>query len=235
MDVESTLTSIVDLFREIIYDILGLFIPGAALVVIVANSAFPALNELTEPITKLDGTKGVILFIGTSYVLGYALQGFVREIWAKVFRSETNVEEAGTKGVSLAGLQVRPKLLNSELFNAARAQLARHCNIEAPEKLSMNDVQNLAFAVASHRSIDASRFAYRADLSVGLALVMTIGVIITFAEFYKFAALDRWLIKLLIYAVLLVGFGFRAWFYFDIRGRIVIPIALAVLADRKKT
>jgi hypothetical protein len=234
MDVESTISSVVDLFREIIYDILGLFTPGAALLIVAGNSAFPALSSLIQPLTRLDSGKGVALFIGTSYVLGYAVQGMARHIWVKVSGSEKNISEPGTQGVSPAGLQVRAKLIDSDLYKTARTQLGEYCNVDQPDNLSVNDVQNLAFAVAERRAVDASRFAFRADLSVGLMFVCGFGVLLTLFECSKFEWWDRWVIKLAIYAILALGFGLRAWFYFDIRGRITIPIALAVLAERRE-
>jgi hypothetical protein len=120
------------------------------------------------------------------------------------------------------------------MFKAARTEIAQYCNIAPAKKLSVNDVQNLAFAIAGNRAVDASRFAFRADLSVGLFFAFAFGAIVTLCEFYKFDWMDRWLIEFFVYSVLALGFALRAWFYFDIRGRIIIPIALAVLAEDKQ-
>lgn len=271
MDGESFISPVVDLFREILYDIVGLFVPGAALLLILHTSSFQFIHDLVEPITRVDSNMRLALFIGASYVTGYAVQGFAGRIWGlvivrivgkvkqvcnvlkerwknsgfvrslfsvaawralrRILFGEGSVKsEEGMAGISPAFLQVKDQLEKSELFRSLRTQIAEYCGVTAAEKLSPNEVQNLAYSVADERAANAFRFSFRADLSNGMFITFCIGTIEKLAEFWRLPH-KVWLATLLIYSTLAIGFAMRTWFYLDIRGRIIYPIGLAVLAD----
>jgi len=84
VDEKSFISPVVDLFREILYDILGLFAPGAALLLILRSSSFQSIHSSVEPITRVENNTKLALFIGASYVVGYAIQGFAGRIWGLV-------------------------------------------------------------------------------------------------------------------------------------------------------
>jgi hypothetical protein len=228
---ESIISPIVDLFREILYDILGLFLPGAALIYVLTNSPFASVKALAEPLTSLPYDKGMALLIGASYVLGYAIQGLARTLWVwAVIRPARDVSR-GMKGVSPAGLQVKKDIENSELFQAAKAQLGEYCGIAEPSQLSTNEVQNLAFSVAGDRAADAYNFSFRADLCSGMFLVCGLASLQTAFAVSLYLTWSQWFVTLTAYLILAVCFYLRAKVYFDIRGRIIFAIGLGVLAQ----
>lgn len=233
MDIESTISSVVDLFREILYDILGLFAPGVGLILIIRRSSFRTLQDLVEPISSAGDTKELVLFVGASYVIGYAIQGFAREFWLRVI-IRPRPDTQGMQGESPSGLQVKDKVINSEVFKAFKQQVKEYCDLSRDADLSANEAQNLAFAIAHDRSSDAFRFSFRADLCNGFLIVFVVGTFITLLEYWNLA-FKVWLITLIIYVLLGVGFGLRAWLYFDIRGRIIYFIGLAALAELRKS
>ena len=264
MDGESFISPVVDLFREILYDIVGLFVPGAALLLILHTSSFQSIHDLIEPLPRVDSNMRLALFIGASYVTGYAVQGFAGRIWGlaivrivtktkqvcgviKRWWKERHLSESerqppavvtakaeeGMKGISPAFLQVKNQLEQSELFRTLRTQIAEYCGVADAQKLSPNEVQNLAYSVADERAANAFRFSFRADLSNGMFIVFCIGTIEKLAEFWRLPH-KVWLATLLIYSTLAIGFAMRTWFYLDIRGRIIYPIGLAVLADYRR-
>jgi hypothetical protein len=98
----------------------------------------------------------------------------------------------------------------------------------------LNEVQNLAYSVAWERADNAFTFSFRADLANGLFFVFLIGFVVTLFE-YSNMNWKLWLGTLLLYAVLAAGFALRAWTYYSIRGRIIYSIALAALAESRKS
>jgi hypothetical protein len=250
VDGESFISPIVDFFREILYDIVGLFVPGAALLLILHASSFRTVHDLVDPLTRVENSTRLALFIGASYVAGYAVQGFAGRFWGLIVVKIVNgikglwhclkgkpaaavAVEIGMKGISPAFLQVKNQLESSELFRSLRTQIGEYCKVTDSQQLSLNEVQNLAYSVADERAANAFRFSFRADLSNGMFMAFSIGTILKLAEFWR---LDPtvWLITLFIYIVLAIGFAMRTWFYLDIRGRIIYPIGLAVLADHRR-
>lgn len=234
MNDESIISPIVDLFREILYDILGLFLPGAALIYVVGHSPFEILRVVVQPLSGLHDNKRIALLVGASYVLGYAVQGIARTVWVKVFVRNPGNDSKGMKGVSPAGLQTKSEVENSEVFNALRTEVGEYCKIPNPSLLSSNEVQNLAFAVAGDRAADAYNFSFRADLCNGMFIVCFLGFFLTALGMSKIATWQTWFVYLVIYAFLTVAFFLRARFYFNIRGRIIYPIALGVLAELRR-
>lgn len=234
MDDDSLISPIVDLFREVLYDILGLFLPGAALIYVLAHTPSATIQSLTNPLLALDQYRGLALFIGASYVLGNAIQGAARTLWvALVIRPEADTS-FGMKGVSPAGLQVKKDIEQSELFKAAKAQLGSYCGIENSDALSTNEVQNLAFSVSGDRAADAYNFSFRADLCVGMLLVCAIGTLLTIALISLYSSWRQWLVTIGVYVVLSISFFLRAKVYFNIRGRIIFAIGLGVLAAARQ-
>ena len=234
MDDQSIISPIVDLFREVLYDILGLFLPGAALLYVLLHSHFKTVQALGEPFKALQQGWGWVLLIGVSYLLGYAIQGLARTLWVKfVIRPEPDTTP-GMKGVSPAGLQVKKNIEQSELYQAAKTQLGEYCKITNPSALSPNEVQNLAFSVSGDRAADAYNFSFRADLCVGMLLVCVIGVLLTLLAVSNYTSWTEWFITLVVYTVLAFCFYLRAWVYFDIRGRIIFAIGLGVLAQARR-
>jgi hypothetical protein len=276
MDAKPTVATIIDLLREILYDILGLFLPGVAFLLILRQSSIWVLHSLAESLSKGESTSQIAIFVGASYVLGYAVQGIAGTFWipmlnffgklitlpgklrtlpAKIkalpetlraFPANINqkvknwfsippAETAVTEvtGVAPAGRQTKDAIQKSELFKALREQLGDYCKLGDPNKLSVNEVQNLAFSVAGDRSANAFRFSFRADLCNGMFVVFSFGAVITIIEYWWRAQADqrRLLLTALIYVLLSIAFYLRAKFYYNIRGRIIYTIALVVLAE----
>ncbi|HXM51498.1 MAG TPA: hypothetical protein VN956_26890 [Pyrinomonadaceae bacterium] len=271
MDEKSFISPVVDIFRAILYDIVGLFLPGAALLLVLRESSFAVIRHFVEPLTKIENNTKLALFIGASYVAGYAVQGFGGRFWSlivvrivngaktwwrdqklrkphnRVNEEEHNPHEVvqagaaqqlvkgeeGMKGISPAFLQVKSQLESSELFRSLRTQIGEYCDVATPDKLSSNEVQNLAYSVADDRAANAFTFSYRADLSNGMFFVFLVAALETLFAYWRLET-KVWLATLVVYGVLAFGFALRAWTYFDIRGRIIYPIGLAVLADYRR-
>ncbi len=197
MDEKSFISPVVDIFRAILYDIVGLFLPGAALLLVLRESSFAVIRHFVEPLTKIENNTKLALFIGASYVAGYAVQGFGGRFWSlivvrivngaktwwrdqklrkphnRVNEEEHNPHEVvqagaaqqlvkgeeGMKGISPAFLQVKSQLESSELFRSLRTQIGEYCDVATPDKLSSNEVQNLAYSVADDRAANAFTFS----------------------------------------------------------------------------
>lgn len=267
MDDNSFISSVVDLFREILYDILGLFAPGAALLLVLSYSPFESVRAVVGPLTRYDTGIRIAFFIGASYVIGYAIQGFAGHFWGRVMvraiaffkrnrkkppepesppeqepdyysppEQVTHDNSLGIDGISPAFRQVKADLEKSELIQALRQQIATYCRVESPDKLSLNEIEHMCYAVAGDRADDAFAFSFRADLSNGMFIVSTIAFIQSLLAVNNLSG-KVWLLSLFIYAVLAIGFALRAWTYFNIRGRIIYSIGLAAICDEqsKKT
>jgi hypothetical protein len=262
VDDNSFISSVVDLFREILYDILGLFAPGAALLLVLSYSPFESVRALVGPLTRYDTGIRIALFIGASYVIGYAIQGFAGYFWGRVMvraiaffkrnrkklpepesppaqpddysppEQVTRDDSLGIDGISPAFRQVKADLEKSELIQALRQQIAAYCSIESPDKLSLNEIEHMCYAIAGDRADDAFAFSFRADLSNGMFLVSTIAFIQSLLAFSNLSG-KFWLLSLFVYAVLAIGFALRAWTYFNIRGRIIYSIGLAAISDEQ--
>ena len=81
-----SIATIVDLLREILYDILGLFLPGAAFLLILKHSSIWVLHSLADAVSKGQDTKQIAIFVGASYVSGYAIQGVSATVWIPIVR-----------------------------------------------------------------------------------------------------------------------------------------------------
>ncbi len=241
---DSFISPVVDLFREILYDILGLFVPGAALLLVLHNSPFATIRDLVSPIAQYDTGFQVAAFIGVSYVLGYAVQGFAGRFWGILIVKGLNyfnnwktgadrevINEHGMDGISPAFLQVKQGLHDSVLLDTLRVQIGKICGIDNPQKLSINEIQNLCYSLAGDRADDAFAFSFRADLSNGMCLVSVLAIIQTLFAVYNLSW-KLWIASLIVYGVLALGFGLRAWTYFNIRGRIIYSIGLAAVSER---
>src|SRR5438445_6709780 len=147
-----SIATIVDLLREILYDILGLFLPGAAFLLILRHSSIWVLHNLAESLSKGQNRTQVAIFIGASYVIGYAIQGVSGTIWIPIFTSVENlktwlrtlkhrekkgdvvpnIDTADTEvtGVAHGELQTRDKVEKSELFRALRVQLSEFYKLD---------------------------------------------------------------------------------------------------------
>src|SRR5881398_2956289 len=79
-----SIATIVDLLREILYDILGLFLPGAAFLLILKHSSIWVLHSLADAVSRGQDTKQIAIFVGVSYVMGYAIQGVSGTIWIPI-------------------------------------------------------------------------------------------------------------------------------------------------------
>ncbi|PYS25571.1 MAG: hypothetical protein DMF72_01315 [Acidobacteria bacterium] len=236
MNGESFISPIVDLFREILYDILGLFFPGASLLLILKDCPFQGVHKLVGLLGGFDNGIHIALFVGASYVTGYAIQGFAGRFWGKIVVPVVcgrRTKDEGMQGISPAFLQVAKDLNKSELVRRFREQAAAYCEIEDASKLSLNEVQNLAYSIAYERADNAFTFSFRADLANGLFFVFSIGVIVTLFEYWNLN-FKLWLGTVLLYSLLAVGFAFRAWTYYSIRGRIIYSIGLAALAEYRR-
>jgi hypothetical protein len=234
---DSFISPVVELLREILYDILGLFFPGAALLIILKDTPFQGVHKLVSSLGGFQGGVSITLFVGASYVAGYAIQGFAGWFWVnvvvRIICGKPEKEEGGMRGISPAFWQVAKQLKTSELFRTLRKQAGEHCGISDPDKLSLNEVQNLAYSIAYDRADNAFTFSFRADLANGLFFVFLVGIIATLFQLPNMTW-RMWLGTQLVYSVLAFGFGLRAWLYFSIRGRIIYSIGLAALAEDRQ-
>lgn len=239
---DSFISPVVDLFREILYDILGLFLPGAALLLILHSSPFETLRNLVAPLTRFDTGIEVVAFIAGSYVVGYSVQGFAGRLWGIVIvrilqaikkplpMPANNEIRQGMNGISPAFLQVKGGIEDSELVKTLRTQIATYCGIAKPEDLSINEIQNLCYSLSGDRADDAFAFSFRADLSNGMFLISVLGFFQTLLAYCNLS-LRAWFASLFVYSILATGFALRAWTYFNIRGRIIYSIGLASVSD----
>jgi hypothetical protein len=231
---ESIISPIVDLFREILYDILGLFLPGAALIYVLTHSPFASTQALATPLVNLQNDRGMALLVGASYILGYPIQGLARTLWVKFIIRPVRDVTVGMKGVSPAGLQVKKDIESSALYQSAKTLLGEYCGIKDATKLTTNEVQNLAFSIAGDRAADAYNFSFRADLCSGMALVCSLASLLTIFAVTLYPTWKQWLVMLAAYVILTYCFYLRAKVYFDIRGRIIFAIGLGVLAEARE-
>ena len=229
----SPINGFVELLWVLLYDVLGLFLPGAALLTVIQYTALTSnLHSLVSSMFRIQDTRQLALFVGVSYLLGYAIQGVVSSI-SRLFqwwRARRGKEVRKDTGVSVAGSQVRGKVIQTEVYKALQEQLAEYYKMEK-ENVDFREVRNLAYSVAGDQAANAYRFVFRAELCFGLAVVAIVGLLL--ALFQLFSRGYGWSL-LAFYLLLALLFFWRGRYYNDIGGRIIFPIGLVALTNLRE-
>jgi hypothetical protein len=174
-------SDLADLLRLIMYDIMGLAMPGLALLFLLFEYA--TTTKLVPTLTALLGNRSafdlaVVILIG--YMLGYALQAvsylhfrlFDEVGWRLMGKSVHG--RSGDHGVSAASRFTGRYFEATPFYRLAKQRITDAAKLVNEEDLTFSDIQNLAFSIAGGAADKASQFQFRADICGALATLSLI-------------------------------------------------------------
>jgi hypothetical protein len=170
----------VALLRLILYDILGLVIPGAVFLFLITE--YSKQNQVAYTFAARLGTQTNQQIVVTgliAYLLGYLLQAisyrtfaFFKRFGQALLRKTVVPSSNPGMGISAANILTRDYFEQTEFFKTARRKIASTVGILDPEELSYGDVANLAFSLAPDEADQARHFRFRSDLCGAVATLV---------------------------------------------------------------
>jgi hypothetical protein len=227
----------VALLRLILYDILGLVIPGAVfLFLIIEYSAqSKAASELTMQL-RTHTEQEILVTLLVAYLLGYLLQAisyrvflFFMPFGQKLLRKPTVATSEVGAGVSAANMLTRNYFVETEFFKIAKRQIAETVGVSDSAKLTYGDVMNLAFSLARDEADQARQFRFRSDLCGAVATL----VLLHFIGLFFFLGLHKdwraiWCLVPAIILLWMYSLGVRTQGKYADQFRWLIPTLIAL-------
>jgi hypothetical protein len=185
----------VALLRLIMYDVLGLVIPGAVFLFLIREystqntAAYAFVSQL-----GIQTTQQIVITLLVAYLLGYLLQAISYRI-AIAFRAfgqrllgrtASPAPNPGV-GISNSNLLTRDSFGATKFYDMAKLRIASSVGIVDAESLSYGDVQNLAFSLAPDEAELARLFRFRSDLCGAIATLVLLHFIGLFFLFFILA------------------------------------------------
>jgi hypothetical protein len=174
----------VALIRLVMYDIIGLLVPGLVLLYLIAwisgetlPTEFPAWGGGTT-----SAVAQAVANLVAAYVLGYLLQsisyvhlGFLEPLGLFLLGKKEQQTKRGDVAVSAATTLARRYFEDTSFYKVAKEQIARAAGINDFEKLTYSDIENLAFSIAPDETDKARHFRFRGDLCGALSTLALFG------------------------------------------------------------
>ncbi|MGO9167143.1 MAG: hypothetical protein ACLP56_09745 [Candidatus Sulfotelmatobacter sp.] len=174
-------SDLADLLRLIMYDIMGLAMPG--LVLLFLFFEYATTTNLAPSLTTRLGSRSafdVAVVILIAYMLGYALQAisylhfrlFDEVGWRLMGKSVSG--RPSDHGVSAASKFTGRYFEKTPFYKLAKAKIVEAAKLVNSDELGFSDVQNLAFSIAGAAADKASVFQFRADICGALSTLSLI-------------------------------------------------------------
>ncbi len=175
------LKAVAEVIDHVLYELLGLFLPGAAFVLLLA---YVAGGETWTEALRLSAAHPWIAF-GGAYLLGYAVQGISRPVVDAVGWV------LGRPGWFLTWIRrkagggpeaPRPLSEGADLDRVAEAVWRRRLGLVAEERLSTQQVRDLSFSVLGSARHRLDRYRAATSLCRGVATAVVVALALLLAQ-----------------------------------------------------
>jgi hypothetical protein len=183
------ISGLTDLLKVILYDILGLIIPGIFLFILLLLLISYCQNPV-QPfgiILQAAHANGITLYvmIFTAYILGYFLQSvsFLHSkkldgLGAQLLGLSDPAVDVQATGTSPSTRFVEEHYTKKPFYAVARAIIAQKAGLKEPTGLGFSDVSSLAFSFAREEADVVRQFRFRADFCGAISTLALLAALV---------------------------------------------------------
>lgn len=184
------ISSLADLLKVILYDILGLLIPGLLFfaLILLLIGYWNDSQQTFKLIQKVPDAKNVAFYgiLVAAYALGYVLQSIsffhsrlLDDFGAQLLRLPRLETDSSSSGTSSSTRFVEKYYSLTSFFKDARKIIGQKAGFTDPAALRFADVSSLAFSFAGEEADVARQFRFRADFCGAIStmsLLVALGI-----------------------------------------------------------